>query len=134
MRPRFQADENLNGKIIAGLLRREPAVDIKTAKEANLLGRDDPDVLAAAAQASRILVSHDRDTMPGHFAQFIRSTSSPALLVVSQTMDIGEAIEQILIVWAASEAHEWINRVGYMPVLTAQGVAVDGQGRAGTCP
>jgi hypothetical protein len=38
MRPRFQADENLNAKIVAGLLRREPSLDFQTAKAAKLIG------------------------------------------------------------------------------------------------
>jgi len=45
MRPRFLADENLNAKIIAGLRRREPALDFQSAKTASLLGLPDPDVL-----------------------------------------------------------------------------------------
>ena len=39
MRPRFQADENLSPRIIAGLLRREPSLDFQTAKAARLIGR-----------------------------------------------------------------------------------------------
>jgi len=115
MRPRFQADENLNARIIAGLLRREPSLDFRTAKDAKVLGRDDRDVLAIATEESRILVFHDRETMPAHFRQFTKKNTSSGLLIVSQTMDIGEAIEQILIVWAASEAQEWINQIGYIP-------------------
>jgi hypothetical protein len=38
MQPRFQADEDLNAKIIAGLLRREPSIDFQTAEDANILG------------------------------------------------------------------------------------------------
>ena len=115
MQPRFQADENLNAKIITGILRREPAVDFQTAKAVNLFGLPDPQVLTIAAQDNRILVSHDRETMPAHFSRFIERSTSAGLLIVSHQLDIREAIEQILLVWAASEAEEWINRVGYLP-------------------
>jgi hypothetical protein len=114
MRPRFQADENLNAKIIAGVLRREP-VDFQTARAANLAGLADPEVLAIAAAAGRILVSHDRETMPMHFSRYIADSSSAGLLIVSQRLDLRQAIEQILVIWAASEAEEWTNRVGYLP-------------------
>ena len=53
--------------------------------------------------------------MPAHFSRFIIDSTSAGLLIVSQNLDIGEAIEQILLVWAASEDLEWINRVGYLP-------------------
>jgi hypothetical protein len=38
MRPKFQANENFNSKIIAGVLRGEPTVDFQTGKAARILG------------------------------------------------------------------------------------------------
>ena len=116
MPPRFLADENFNAKIIAGLLRREPSVDFQTAKTAGILGLSDHQVLATAAREGRILVSHDRETMPGHFSRFIADSTSAGALIVSQNLPIREAIEQILIVWLASEADEWQNRIGFLPM------------------
>ena len=115
MRPRFQADENLNAKIIAGLLRREPSLDFQTAKAANLLGLEDLEVLAVAARDGRILVSHDRETLPAHFSRFIGESPSAGVLIVSQSLQIREAIELILLIWSASQAEEWSNRIGYLP-------------------
>ena len=115
MRPRFQTDEDFNQKIVAGLLRREPTVDIQTSRAAGLLGLPDPDVLAVAAREGRILLSHDRDTMPAHFERFIRGTASPGVLIVSQRLAVREAIEQILLVWTASGIEEWRNRIGFLP-------------------
>jgi len=116
MRPRFQADEDLNVKIIAGVLRREPSVDFRTQpKPLAPFDLKDREVLAAAARDSRILVSHDRETMPAHFAAFISESTSAGLPIVSQNLEIGETIDQILPVWAASEAQEWSNRIGYLP-------------------
>lgn len=54
--------------------------------------------------------------MPAHFARFIAESTSTGLLIVSHKIEVRETIEQILIVWAASEAEEWINRVGYLPI------------------
>ena len=71
MKARFQADADLNAEIVAGVLRREPSIDFQTADEANLRRFPDPEVLALAAQENRILVTHDRRTMPRHFADFI---------------------------------------------------------------
>lgn len=115
MRPRFQADENFNARIIAGLFRREPAIGIQTAKAAGGLGLGDPEVLASAAGEGRILVSHDRETMRGHFRDFVSGRSSAGLLIVSQTIEIREAIEQLLLVWSASEEGEWRDRIGFVP-------------------
>jgi hypothetical protein len=36
-------------------------------------------------------VSHDRDTMPAHFARFAQTQSSPGLIIVEQDLGIGPA-------------------------------------------
>jgi predicted nuclease of predicted toxin-antitoxin system len=116
MRPRFLADADFNQKIVLGLLRQEPTIDFQTAHQGGVLGRPDPEVLAIAARKNRILVSHDRATMPAHFAQFTESQSSPGLILVSQEIDIGRAIEDLLLIWAASSLEEWRERIGFVPL------------------
>ena len=43
---RFAADENFNGDIVRGLLRRNPQLDVVRVQDAGLSGADDPSVLA----------------------------------------------------------------------------------------
>jgi predicted nuclease of predicted toxin-antitoxin system len=112
---RFQADADLNQDIVTGVLRREPRVDFRTAAESGLRSLSDPEVLTLAASAGRILVSHDRRTMPRAFADFVRSSTSPGVLIVSQKTDLLTAIEGVLLVWSASEAEEWTNQLGTIP-------------------
>jgi Domain of unknown function (DUF5615) len=116
MRPRFQADADFNQKIVLGLRRRERIVDFEDALAGGVIGLPDPDVLHRAADLGRILISHDRKTMPAHFARFLDSHSSPGLIIVPQDLDIGLAIEDLLLIWAASDAEEWRNTVGFLPV------------------
>jgi predicted nuclease of predicted toxin-antitoxin system len=47
-----------------------------SANEANLEGLSDPEVLALAAELNRILVTHDRQTMPRHFGEFLTGGGS----------------------------------------------------------
>ncbi len=116
MRPRFLADADFNQKIVAGLRRREPAIDFQNAREGGLIGRPDPEVLDQAAKEGRVLVSHDRQTMLGHFSRFIGTQASPGLIIVSQELDIGQAIEELLLVWATSESEAWKNAVIFLPL------------------
>jgi predicted nuclease of predicted toxin-antitoxin system len=69
MRVRFQADADLDGRILRGLRRLAPEIDFRTAADAGLAGLQDPEVLRIAAESGRILVSQDRRTMPAHFAR-----------------------------------------------------------------
>lgn len=116
MTVRFQADADLNVEIVAGVLRREPSIDFRTADEASLRRVPDPGVLALAAQESRILVTHDRRTMPRHFAYFILHHSSPGVFIIAQTVSVRVAVEELLLVWAASESAEWRNLIVELPL------------------
>jgi hypothetical protein len=116
MRPRFQADADFNHKILLGLRRREPILDFLSAHDGGVIGSPDQDVLRIAAETGRILISHDRKTMPAHFMRFRETRSSPGLIIVSQDLDIGSAIEDLLLIWMATEAREWTDCIGFVPV------------------
>ena len=90
---RFMADADLNAAIVRGCRRREPSMDFLAASDTNLTAVPDPAVLALAAEHGRILVSHDFQTMPHHFAVFLQAHgSTPDLILVPQHLAIGEAI------------------------------------------
>jgi Domain of unknown function (DUF5615) len=112
----YQADADLNQVIVTGVLRREPKVNFQTAFAAGLEGVKDPDVLAIASQQGRILVSHDRKTMPSEFAAFITSNQSSGIIIVSRKVPIEVVIEELLLIWAASSPEEWVNRIAKLPL------------------
>jgi len=116
MKIRFQADADLNEIIIKALLRREPGIDFQTAQVAGLAGLKDRDVLTLAARSSRLLVTHDRRTMPKHFAEFIATETSAGVLVVPQKMPVTNVVEELILIWAATEAEEWRNRIYSLPL------------------
>ncbi|WP_347239388.1 DUF5615 family PIN-like protein [Phormidium sp. FACHB-1136] len=113
---RYQADADLNQAIVTGVLRREPKINFQTALAAGLEGVKDADVLMIAATQKRILVSHDRKTMPSEFADFIVSHQSSGVIIVSRKLSIEATIEELLLIWAASSADEWINRIAKLPL------------------
>lgn len=68
-------------------------IDFQTASEAGLESLSDLEVLAKAAHDDRILVSHDRRTIPIHFGDFIQTRTSPGVLLVSQNAQVLRVIE-----------------------------------------
>jgi hypothetical protein len=54
--------------------------------------------------------------MPGYLSRFRESRLSSGVIIVAQDLDIGAAIEDLLLIWAASDAKEWVNRLGFVPV------------------
>ena len=116
MRIRFQADADLRQVLVAAVRRREPAIDFQTANEARLAGLEDPAVLSLSARERRILVTHDWKTMPGHFARFIASGTSPGVLIAPQSLSLGETVEELLLIWALTEPKEWADRICRLPL------------------
>lgn len=91
-------------------------MDFLSANEAKLEGVPDQDVLALAAEQARILVTHDRQTMPWHFAEILMSgRSCPGVFLVSQHAPIAEVIDALVLIWAGSDAEEWNNRIVNIP-------------------
>lgn len=117
MKVRFQADNDLRKAILRGTIRRELRLDFRSAQSARLDGVRDSEVLALAARDGRILVSHDFQTMPRHFREFTEREHSPGVLLVSQYLPIGEAVESLLLIWEASTPSDWEDRLCLVPNL-----------------
>jgi hypothetical protein len=114
---RFQADNDLNRLIIAATFRREPAVDFQTAQTAQLDHLDDEAVLQRAASEGRILVTHDKRTLPKHFASFLsKGNSSPGvLLVIPQDVPLRIVVDTLVLIWLDNRPENWQNAVTVVP-------------------
>ena len=116
MKVRYQADYDLNQVIVKATVRLEPVINFRTAHAAGLEGLDDPAVLANAAEAGRILVTHDQRTMPRHFAEFIQPHISPGVLIVPQSTPLTTVADDLLLIWLVDEAADWMNRIRILPL------------------
>ena len=119
--PRFLADENLEGDIVRGALRKRPSMMFLTAREAGTLHLDDPDVLRRAQDLDLILITHDRKTMPTHLAELLMGLQEgehcPGVFIVSQEgYSIGETIECILEIYDLSAHDEWRDQIRNLPL------------------
>jgi hypothetical protein len=114
---RLLTDENLNGDVLRGLLLRNHELDIVRAQDTGLEGEPDPQILAWAANQDRIVLTHDRATMPDDAYQRIAAGQRmPGVFVVSDRLSIGQAIEEILLINEYSDHAEWNGRVVYLPL------------------
>ena len=114
---RMGTDENVDGDLVRGLLRRMPGLDIVRSQDAGLRTADDPAVLAWAAAEGRILVTHDRATMPRFaYDRVIAGQPLPGLFVVDHRCPIGQAIDDLALLAECSDEGEWEGRVLYLPL------------------
>ena len=54
--------------------------------------------------------------MPLHFASFIETNVSPGVLIVSQRAGIPGIIEELILIWVASETEEYTNSIRTLPL------------------
>ena len=114
---RFAADENLNGDIVRGLLRRNPNLDIVRVQDVGLSGADDPSVLEWAADQRRIVVTHDISTLAKHaFDRVAAGQPMPGVVEVRSVVPIGQAIDDLILVAECSLEGEWEGQVRYLPL------------------
>jgi len=96
---KLASDESFDGDVVRGLLRRVPELDIVRIQDADLAGSPDPTILAWAADEDRILLTHDRDTMPNFvYERVIAGEPMPGVFLVSNRMPKGQAVEELF--WA----------------------------------
>jgi hypothetical protein len=111
------SDENLNGDLVRALLLRNPQIDLLRVQDAGLSGADDDAVLSWAAAQGRIVLTHDRATLPGFAYRRVEAgVAMPGVIVVNDRMPPREAVEEICVVEACSETAEWNGRVLYLPL------------------
>jgi hypothetical protein len=116
-RPRFLADHDLNENILQGVRRREPAIALGRVRDFGLERAPDQEVLAFAAAQGWIVVSHDVNSMPAAARGRIE-TGEPTggLIMVHQRASLAPTIEDLLLIWACSEAEEWVNEIQFLPL------------------
>ncbi len=118
--PRFLTDMNFNRRIVTGLRRRLPGIDVVTVQELGLQETPDPELLAETKALDRILLTHDVNTIPKYFDAFLASLPvgehGPGVMLIAQALPIGTAIEELYAIWSCSVHEEWRNRFTYLPL------------------
>jgi hypothetical protein len=111
------SDENFDGDILRGLYRRRPDFDILRVQDVGLSETPDPDILAWGAVEGRILLTHDRETIPFFAYERVRNAQAmPGVFLVSDLMPIGQAIDEILLAVECMDPEECKNFVRFFPL------------------
>ena len=111
------ADENVHGKIVRGLQRRQPDLDLVRVQDTEVAGASHEAVLGWAAQQRRIVVTRDVSTLIAAAYERVRSGQPmPGVFVVTGEVPIGRAIDDLELLATCSLEGEWERQVIYLPL------------------
>jgi hypothetical protein len=113
---RLLIDQDLDHVILRGLLLRIPALDVITAHQAGLSNASDPELLAWAVEHERVVITHDRRTMPYHASiRIAKSEKMAGIIIVSRQLAVSQVIDDLEIIVSCSNMAEWENVIKHLP-------------------
>jgi hypothetical protein len=118
MKVRFLLDENLSKRIKAAVLQLNWEIDIACVGEPDAppLGTLDPDILLYVESEQRLLVTDNRKSMPAHLeSHWQEGRHTWGLFWVRPKTQFGQVAETLFLVWEASEAEEYIDKLNWIP-------------------
>jgi Uncharacterized protein conserved in bacteria len=114
---RLLSDENFNGDIVRGLFLRQPDLDLLRVQDVGLRKVDDQEILDWATSNGRILLTHDRATMPDFaYERLSQGQQMSGLFVINDRMSVRQVIDELLLLIDCSEQDEWKGIVLYLPL------------------
>jgi hypothetical protein len=117
---RFLIDESLPRALVTGLRRREPTLDVARVGQPRMPPHGTPDeaLLQFCEAEGRMFVSCDRATIPAHLQQHLQAGGHTfGVVLVASGCGVGKLIDDLLLVWGASQADEWHDRLFYLPLF-----------------
>jgi predicted nuclease of predicted toxin-antitoxin system len=110
-------DQNFNGHIVAGLTRRDPSLDLLHVRDVELEAAPDAAILEWAAMQDRVLLTHDRRTVPAlAHARVTAGQRMPGVFLVRDDMSTGQAIDEILLAIHCLSPDDCRDVVRYFPL------------------
>ncbi len=118
MKPRFFLDEHMDPAIQRQLRRLNLEIEINRIGEPGVpsAGTPDPEILDWLEQNNYLLVTGNRRTMPVHLADHLNSGKHiPGILLLRGAISLGELVEDLLLIWYASEVEEYTDKISFIP-------------------
>jgi hypothetical protein len=114
---RFLADENFNGKLLAGLRAVLLRSTWCASRIQTWLRRQARELHVWAAEHDRILLTHDVQSIAGYgYARVRDGLPMPGIIEVRISAGIGTIVDELALMIEASTPDEFENQVRYIPI------------------
>lgn len=116
---RYLLDENVDAVLRTELMKRESKLVVWKIGDPGVppKGTPDPEILIWCEENSFILVTNNRKTMPQHLKDLLaKDRHIPAIFQLNPQMSIGNRVNELLLIWGASEVNEFQDVIIYLPI------------------
>lgn len=114
---KFLADEDFNGRILRGLIRRQPDIMFVRVQDVGLMGISDAEILTWAVENSFVLLTHDVNTMVNEASKRLQQNLPiGGVILVPQSLTIGRVIDDLIILVECSAAEEFEGQIQFPPL------------------
>jgi hypothetical protein len=116
----FLLDEHMPTSLINAVVRMEPSVTIMRIGQPGMPPKrtPDPEVVEFAEANQMAVFTFDKSTMGVHADARVASGSHTygVFIWTKKLLGVNDAAWELVMIWSASEAEEWMDRVEYLPL------------------
>jgi hypothetical protein len=116
---RYLLDEHIDPALRVQLVRHEPEMIVWIIGDpgAPVRGTPDPDILLWCEANGFLLVTENRASMPVHLKAHLEAGGHvPGILTLKPGTAMGDIIEELRLIWAASTSQEFRDLIVYLPI------------------
>lgn len=114
----YLVDESVPEQLMDALIQREPAIEISIVGQemAPPKGTLDPEVLLFAEKEKLALITLDKKSMARHVDHhLLAGHHTGGIFNLRKGFSILRYVEDLILIWSASEAVEWRDRMVWLP-------------------
>ncbi|HYG75991.1 MAG TPA: DUF5615 family PIN-like protein [Planctomycetota bacterium] len=116
MRP-LAIDENVNRKLVRGILRHATELTVYQPQQFNLLGASDPEILSWAAGLNAVLLSQDAATVPLFaYERVAAGLEMTGVIIIPQHLPLRQAVDETRCCMLCLTDEEWLNTTLHLPI------------------
>jgi len=116
---KYLLDEHVNPRFRMALVRREPDLPVRRIGDIGVPPHQtsDPEILLWCEAQDFSLVTNNRASMPIHLRDHLAAGRHvPGIFILNSNMTMGETIDELILIWSASDSDEYADQLRYLPV------------------